>query len=181
MISGFSTVGVSSSPPVGFEDSIALIVIFSLFVIRRIYRGIYGRQYRKSRLSVIPAIYFFLLVFSMFALGNNFILEISVLLLILPGIPMGLRFGSSVKFYRMNETLYYKRSQFILIFWLISFLVREILAVLYPLVLYAILGVDALLALTTGIIIGEAIEVNRAFKTFSQQESQYNGLTLAQK
>jgi hypothetical protein len=181
MISLLPAVVDSSPPSGGLDDSLFLIAILVLIAVRRIYRGIYGRQYRSSRVFVTPAIYLFLLVFSMFALGTNFILEISVLLLILPGIPIGLRFGSSVKFFKRNETLFYRRSQFVLVFWLISFVVREILAILYPSVLYVILAVDALLAFTTGIIIGEAIQINGAFKTFSQQDHTENETPSVQK
>jgi hypothetical protein len=68
-----------------------------------------------------------------------------------------------------GDVVYYKRSQAILFFWLISFMARIILEVLYPNVVFAEIFVDALLALTSGLITGEAFHLIDREKVFAAE------------
>ena len=157
----FPFTSVNSPTPAagGIDFSIFVMAIVVLIVIRRVYRGMNGRQFRASRIFTIPILYTLLLLASFFSLGADYVDEASLLLLILPGVIVGMRFGKSVKFFEKDSQIYYKRSQFILVFWLVSLLVRESLALFYPTVAVILLAVDALLSLTTGLIIGESVQL----------------------
>ncbi len=166
------TAANSATPAPGSIDySLFIMAIIVLIVIRRVYRGINGRQFRTSRIFTIPIIYTFLLLTSFFSLGANYLDEASLLLLILPGAVIGMRFGNSVKFFERDSQTYYKRSQFILVFWLVSLLVRESLALFYPTVITILLAVDALLSLTTGLIIGESIQLYYAHGEYIREKA----------
>ncbi|MHB1708297.1 MAG: hypothetical protein ACYCT2_02335 [Thermoplasmataceae archaeon] len=154
----------------GVGSSLFLIVIIALIVIRRIYRGINGRRFSTSRIFTIPIVYTLLLLTSFISLPVSSLYEASLLLLILPGIVVGMRFGNAVVFFERDSQTFYKRSQFVLVFWLISLLVRETLALLYPSVTLVILAVDGLLSLTTGLIIGESIRLYQAYNDYEKQK-----------
>ncbi|OWP56960.1 MAG: hypothetical protein B2I17_03210 [Thermoplasmatales archaeon B_DKE] len=165
----FATANSTTSSSGNVESSLFVIAILVLFVIRRVYRGINGRQFRTSRVFMIPVIYTLLLLFSFFSIDVNYLYDASLLLLIIPGIVLGNRFGNTVKFFEKDKQIFYKRSQFILVFWLASLIVRESLVLLFPTVVVILLGVDALLSLTTGLIIGESIQVHHAYKKYVEK------------
>jgi len=52
---------------------------------------------------------------------------------------------------------------------LASLIVRESLALLFPTVVVVLLGVDALLSLTTGLIIGESIQVHHEYRKYVEK------------
>jgi membrane protein CcdC involved in cytochrome C biogenesis len=161
----------NSTPTSGGADtSLFLIVIIAIIVVRRVYRGINGRRFSTRRIFTIPIVYTLLLLASFFSLPVSYLDEASLLLLILPGIIIGMRFGNAVVFFERDSQTFYKRSQFILVFWLFSLLARETLALLYPSVTMVILLVDGLLSLTTGLIIGESIRLYYAYNDYMKQK-----------
>ncbi|MCL5668140.1 MAG: hypothetical protein M1593_03860 [Candidatus Thermoplasmatota archaeon] len=158
--------GISTSG--GADTSLFLIVIIAIIVVRRVYRGINGRRFSTWRIFTIPIVYTLLLLTSFISLPVNYLYEASLLLLILPGIVVGMRFGNAAVFFEQDSQTFYKRSQFILVFWLISLFVRETLALLFPSVTLVIELVDGLLSLTTGLIIGESIRLYYAYNDYAK-------------
>ena len=99
---------------------------------------------------------------------------IIILLLIFPGIILGLRLANNVKFFNKDDNLYYKRSQIIMIFWIISFLGRMLLFTLYPSNILAGFIIDLLLSFTLGLIIGESIILYSKYKQVLNPEPNIN-------
>ena len=167
----FPYTSVSPTPDPSFYSYLFLLVIMAFVAFRRVSRGVNGTPFRKSRVLRGPVIYSILTVIFIFVLGT-FNYDIYATILFLPvGLILGLRFGGSVSFFRRDNTVYYKRNQLILVFWLASFMARIILEFLYPNVVLAEMFVDALLALTSGLITGEAVHIINKEKLFATENS----------
>ena len=171
----YQTFSPSGQNPQSAYSLIFLAVFMALIVVRRVYRGINGRLYRDSRVFMLPAIYLVLTVALTVPIGITNPTYFAVLVLVPLGILIGLRFGGNISFFRKNTLLYYKRSPFILFFWLFSFILRIILEFLYPGNIEALFIVDALLSLTAGMILGESLHTLAKKKEFlrSGEESQF--------
>ncbi|MGE9811177.1 hypothetical protein ACLIKE_07525, partial [Ferroplasma acidiphilum] len=89
---------------------IALLLIFSRILYRRLKQGINGRRYKTARLFITPTIYFLLLVFFMVAFIGNVDYIIIVILLSVVGIIPGFIYGERVTFFDRNGQIFYKRS-----------------------------------------------------------------------
>ncbi len=148
-----------------------IIIIFVLFIaVRRLYSGLRGRKFKESRIYTLPVIYVVLLLFSLDGLYSNLEYIILILILILPGILLGLKLGNNIEFFSRNGSLYYKRSQIIMIFWIVSFIGRMLLFMLYPSNILAGFIIDLLLSFTLGLIIGESINLYNKYKEFLDPE-----------
>ncbi len=141
-----------------------LLVLIVYIVARRIWSGVKGRRYKKSRVLRIPVLYVLLTLFLVYSVSSHDYYAYYSLLLIPAGVIPGLRFGSTVKFFSKNSVLYYKRSQVIMIAWLISFLLRVLLEIFFPSSINAEILVDMILSFTTGLIIGETFHILREAK-----------------
>ncbi len=147
------------------------LVFIAIIVTLRLYRGIHGRRYSNARVLRLPVIYTILTLVSVLLAGfiDN---EILVTLALIPlGFIVAYRFGSNVNFFTRNGTVFYRRSPVIMVIWLASFISRYILEILYGNNLQVILFVDAILSLTTGLIIGEAFHVLSKRKDYIPQAS----------
>jgi membrane protein CcdC involved in cytochrome C biogenesis len=138
---------------------------------KRIKYGIRGRSFKTFRLFTTPAIYLVLLIFFMAAFIGNEGYILIVLLLCLAGLVPGMIYGEHVSFFEKNGEIFYKRSPYILIFWAAGFLVRIVLEVIYPGNLTILFIVDALLAVTLGLIIGEAIKTYMKYREYMEENS----------
>jgi len=147
-----------------------LVVVLLLIVVRIMYRrikmGIKGRQFKTSRLFITPIIYILLLIFFMAAFIGNIDYITIVMLLCAAGIIPGFIYGEHVTFFDKNGAIFYKRSPYILTFWAAGFIVRMFLEFVYPSNLTIQFIVDALLAVTLGLIIGESIKTYRKYKEY---------------
>ncbi|WP_393971902.1 hypothetical protein OXIME_000490 [Oxyplasma meridianum] len=162
---------VSSSPSPSFYSYLILLVIIALIAFRRVSRGVNGTQFRKSRVLRGPVMYSILTVIFIFVL-SPFNYDIYATILFLPiGLLFGMRFGGSVSFFKRDNIVFYKRNQVILAFWLLSFMARIVLEILYPNIIFAEMIVDALLALTSGLITGEAAHILNKEKIFATENS----------
>ena len=170
---GYST---ASSVPTSINSSSYAIffLIIAIFLVMRTYRGIAGRRFNTSRIYRTPIIYGLLLVFFVVYLEYSHPLFFLTLLFVPAGFLIGLRFDIRPKFFYNSQQLYYKRNPLVLIIWLISYLSRLALEFLYPSNIYANLTVDSLLALTTGIIISEAITLVKTYKIFVKESPRPN-------
>ncbi len=134
--------------------------IFFIFIILylafRIYKNTRGMQYNPSKVYRGPIIYLILVFLGMATLNPNYAEVITVVLLIIIGYFIGRKLSGGVKFFEKNSVIYYKRSSLILVIWLISFLARFSIEVIYPNFFIPALITEIILALTTGLILGEA-------------------------
>lgn len=151
----------SSSTPQQLGGIYFIFIFVVVMVAVRMYRGINGRVYSRTRVLRIPIVYTILTVVTVLSL-SLLDMDIVISLALIPvGIIIGLRLGTGVKFVKRNNTLYYVRSPIIMILWLASFIARFLLEYLYPGNLTVMFAVDSALTVTTGIFIGEAINVIR--------------------
>jgi len=149
------------------ETLVIFLAIIAIIVARRIARGIYGRRYSTGRVLFLPVFYVLLtLVFVIFLnLGDT---DIYYTLLLIPaGAVVGLRIGGGISFFMKNGEVYYRRSPAILIIWLASYVSRILLEVLYPTNRTIAFAVDVVLALTAGLIIGEAVHLIQGRRSFN--------------
>ncbi len=155
-------------PTGGSIQSLYFLLIFlAIIVTLRIYRGINGRAYSTARVLRVPVIYVVLTLVTVLAVGTFEPVLVATLALIPGGFLLGYRFATKVTFFNINNRVYYKRSPAVLIIWLISFVIRIVLeAAIAPSVTIDFI-VDVILCTTTGIFIGEAINVVRMRKNYS--------------
>ncbi len=146
--------------------AIVILLILVRIMYRRIKQGIHGRQYKTSRLFITPVMYFLLLVFFMAAFIGNIGYIAIVMLLCAVGIILGFIYGGHISFFDRNGIVLYKRSPYILTFWAAGFIVRIFLEFAYPSSLTIQFIVDALLAVTLGLIIGESIKTYRKYREY---------------
>ena len=151
-----------------------LVVVITLILIRMMYRrikqGLNGRLFKTFRLFTTPVIYFLLLLFFMAAfIGNIYYITIVILLCVIGIIP-GFIYEERVSFFEKDKKIFYKRSPYILTIWAAGFLVRILLEFLYPSNIEIQFIVDALLAVTLGLIIGESIKTYIKYRQYVEEE-----------
>ncbi len=146
---------------------IVIVLILTRVIYRRVKFGIQGRQFKTFRLFTTPIIYSFLLIFFMAEFEGDIDYILIVLLLILAGTIPGLIYGQQVTFFDKNAMIFYKRSPYITIFWAVAFMLRIALEFIYPYNTLALFTVDALLAVTLGLIIGESIKTYEKYKEYT--------------
>lgn len=154
-------------------NSFLFFLVFIVIIISlRLYRGVAGRVYSNVRVLRLPVVYMILTLVTVLGIGfiDNVILL--TLALVPVGFLFGYRFGSNVNFFTRNGAVYYKRSPMIMIVWLVSYVGRMGLEFLFPLNLQVIIVVDAALSLTTGLIIGEALNITTERKKYVPQVSE---------
>lgn len=144
------------------------LIFVAVIVALRLYRGIDGRRYSNIRVLRLPVIYSLLTLFTVLAVSLIDNLIIATLAFIPAGAIAGYRFGSNVKFFMKNSSVYYARSPVVMVLWLASFIARYILEFAYPGNLTVILVVDSVLSLTTGLLIGEAVNIMQRRKEFKE-------------
>ena len=151
-----------------------LVVVIALILIRMMYRrikqGLNGRPFKTFRLFTTPVIYFLLLLFFMAAFIGNIDYITIVILLCGIGIIPGFIYGEHVSFFEKDGKIFYKRSPYILTIWIAGFLARILLEFLYPSNLEIQFIVDALLAVTLGLIIGESIKTYIKYRQYVEEE-----------
>lgn len=159
-------------PSGGSVQSIYFLLMFlAIIVTLRIYRGINGRIYSTARVLRVPVIYVFLTLITVIGVGTFEPILVATLALIPAGFLLGYRFATKVTFFNRNNTVYYKRSPAVLIIWLISFIIRLVLEITIPPTVTIDFIVDLILCSTTGIFIGEALNVVRMRKSYSGKDN----------
>ncbi len=159
-------------PSGGSVQSIYFLLMFlAIIVTLRIYRGINGRIYSTARVLRVPVIYVFLTLITVIGVGTFEPILVATLALIPAGFLLGYRFATNITFFNRNNTVYYKRSPAVLIIWLISFIIRLVLEITIPPTVTIDFIVDLILCSTTGIFIGEALNVVRMRKSYSGKDN----------
>ncbi|MEM0160508.1 MAG: hypothetical protein QXQ25_02145 [Thermoplasmata archaeon] len=164
---------MNATPSGSAENLSTILIVFAIFVLivtRRVYRGIRGRAYSARRVLTLPVLY---ILITIAFIVPSAILEpffFITFIFIIGGLILGIRFGEKVSFFYKNGTLYYKRSTFILFFWLISFIVRITMEFLLPSTFIIDISIDSILALTSGLLIGEAIHIITSKNRFLEND-----------
>ena len=150
-----------------------LVIVIALILIRIMYRrikqGLNGRSFKTFRLFTTPVIYFLLLLFFIAAFIGNIDYITVVILLCGIGIIPGFIYGEHVSFFEKDGKIFYKRSPYILTIWASGFMVRILLEFLYPSNLEIQFIVDALLAVTLGLIMGESIKTYIKYREYIEE------------
>ncbi|MCL5783086.1 MAG: DUF1453 family protein [Candidatus Thermoplasmatota archaeon] len=144
------------------------LVLVALVIARRVLGGVRGRIYSERRVLMIPVIYILLTVLSVAALGYIHEIILGTLALLPAGVLFGSKFGTKVEFFWKNGMIYYRRSPVVLILWLGSFIVRVLLETIYPGNLQVEIVIDAVLSLTAGLLLGEAMNILGKRKKFNE-------------
>ncbi|WMT51045.1 MAG: hypothetical protein RE471_08710 [Ferroplasma sp.] len=156
-------------------SNIFIFIVILLILFRVIYRrlkfGLQGRQFKTYRLFTTPIIYSFLLIFFMAEFEGNMEYILIILLLIFAGTIPGIIYGQQVTFFDKSGMVFYKRSPYITIFWAVAFMIRILLEFIYPNNTLALFTVDALLAITLGLIIGESIKTYEKYKEYTDNNT----------
>ena len=150
---------------------IVILLILARVIYRRLKFGLQGRQFKTFRLFTTPIIYSFLLIFFMAEFEGNMEYILIILLLIFAGTVPGIVYGQQVTFFDKNGMIFYKRSPYITIFWAVAFMLRVGLEFIYPDNTLALFTVDALLAVTLGLIIGESIKTYEKYREFTDNNT----------
>lgn len=138
----------------------------SIFIVIRLYRGINGRYYRTATVLRGPVVYVILTLLFVVLLGLIDDLILLTLLFIPAGTFLGYRFGTRTKFFTRGGSVFYSRSPVMMSIWFGSYIVRLVLEVLYPTNLNVMMLVDSALSLTTGLLIGEALNIIKKRKEY---------------
>ncbi len=144
------------------------LVLVALVIARRVLGGVRGRIYSERRVLMIPVIYILLTVLSVVTLGYIHEIILGTLALLPAGVLFGSKFGTKVEFFWKNGAIYYRRSPVVLILWLVSFIVRVLLETIYPGNLQVEIVIDAVLSLTAGLLLGEAMNILGKRKKFNE-------------
>lgn len=150
---------------------IVILLILARVIYRRLKFGLQGRQFKTFRLFTTPIIYSFLLIFFMAEFEGNMEYILIILLLIFAGTVPGIVYGQQVTFFDKNGMIFYKRSPYITIFWAVAFMLRVGLEFIYPDNTLALFTVDALLAVTLGLIIGESIKTYEKYREYTDNNT----------
>lgn len=143
-----------------------LLAIFAIVISLRIYREINGRMYSTARVLRLPVTYVIFTLFEVLVVGLIDPILIAALVLIPVGVFIGDKVGTKVKFFNRNNMVYYIRSPVIMIIWLASFIGRVIIEFALPQSFTLDLVFDLLLSATTGLLIGEALNIIRKRKEY---------------
>lgn len=135
------------------------IVIFAVIIALRVIRSVSGRVYSTARVLRLPVVYTIITLIAVIGIGFLDNVIFLTLALIPVGFLLGYRFGTNVNFFTRNGIVYYRRSPVIMIIWLGSLIGRMILELFYPENLQVMLAIDSALSVTTGLIIGEALNL----------------------
>ncbi len=157
--------------------TIPILLIFVIYIlIRRVQRGLKGRQFKIVRLFSLPLIYLLLLLFFLAVFMDDVYYLTIIIVLIFAGITPGYIYGEQVSFFMKDNLLYYKRSPYILVTWVVTFMGRIILEIVYPYNITADFIVDALLAVTLGLIIGESVKTYYKYREYINDKNSIIGL-----
>ncbi len=143
-----------------------LLFIVAIVVVRRIKYATHGRRFSRGRVISLPAIYLFLTLVTIIPLEYLYPEAMLSLLTIPVGFAAGYMFGKHVSFFDRGGVLYFKRSPVVLILWLVSYITRIFLYYLLGTNFQVAFIVDAILALTSGLLLGESIRVIRGHSQY---------------
>lgn len=158
--SPFATQGSSA------DTLLFLVFIFVLIGARRIYAGMNGVAYSTVRVLRLPAVYVIFTLIAVFGFGSINVYVVSTLALMPAAAFVGYMYATKCSFFYRGGRVFYRRHMFVLIFWLASFIARLILEFFLPFNFYVDVLFSAVLSFTTGLIIGEALNIRKKYLEF---------------
>ncbi|MDE1861072.1 MAG: DUF1453 family protein [Candidatus Micrarchaeota archaeon] len=158
------------------------VAIILFILARRVIRNIKGAKYSTASIFMAPVIYLFLTLYLL--VGLMAWQDIAILIAIAAGTVAGLELGKHSDIFEKDGKVLYRRSNEIMILWIVGFVVRIGIDFLYnpsfamiasgepanaaataQLAVYetspVIFGADMLLALSAGLLLGEAVMLYR--------------------
>lgn len=145
----------------GSSEGVVLLILV-LFISLRIYRGMRGQKF-TNRIYLLPIIYIVLTVLTLFTYAPS-LLEIAVTLVAIPvGAIAGLKLGESAQIFEKGGVAHYKRSPVIMGIWLVSYVARVLLPIAFPAAIFILFIVGAILAFTSGMLLGETINLRKKY------------------
>ncbi|MCL5423737.1 MAG: hypothetical protein M1385_01470 [Candidatus Marsarchaeota archaeon] len=151
------TIAAINSSTNGFA---IILIIIAIYLTIRMYRNFRGTKFKKSKVYRLPIIYLLLTFISLFILNPSILDIIAVLVFIVVGYFIGIWLSNlGLKFFEKNGETYYRRAPFILLLWLISYILRFSIEFLYPSNILFGLVTEMLLAVTSGMVLGEAVHI----------------------
>jgi cation transport ATPase len=174
-----TSLAVSTTTIPSFSAGYEFEILIGVIIILGIVRGLSGRKYSAARVLRTPAIYILFTAFAIFFSSTPNLYAQSMILLLPVGIPVGMKFGKDVKFFKRDDVLYYRRSPYILLLWALALIARVSLEFFSLHSLLAIIVFNALLSFITGMLLGEAIHIltKRRTQNFGAEDfpSGFNG------
>ena len=170
----FTSSGQAGSPSEYYYDYIFIILIVFIAV-RRLSRGIHGRVYSRARVLRVPVVYSLLSIFLLSYIVSDLIYTAIAVLMIIPGLIAGMKFGSLSTVYEQNGQIMYRRSAAILAIWMILFILRVYTEIFVPADLLVNFTIDAFLILSLGLLIGEAYHLVNKYNELMEQGTGGNG------
>jgi membrane protein CcdC involved in cytochrome C biogenesis len=147
----------------GETEGIYLLVFIALILFLRLRRSVKGQKFKLSRVIYYPILYLVISIYSYYLDQSSFVLGLFLILLMF-GTLIGNKIGGNVKFFNKDEKIYYKRSNYISAIWTVSFISRIILEFYYPQNFEINSIITLVLSFTTGLLIGEGINIYKAYK-----------------
>jgi hypothetical protein len=146
----------------GSSDAIILVIIV-IFLSVRFYRGMRGQKF-SSRIYLLPIIYIAFTVITLFTYPAT-LFDIAATLIAIPiGIVAGLLLGGMAKVFDNNGVTLYKRSPFIMGVWIVAYIARVALPFIFPATAFILFIVGAILAFTSGMLLGETLHLRNKYK-----------------
>ncbi len=166
------------------EELIIVIAIMIFFIGRMTWRTMKGTKYSVRSIFTRPVIYIILSAF--LVLGLLLWQDALVVVVAAAGLLIGLVLGKRSNLFEKNGQVMYKRSNEVMILWLVAFVIRISIDLLYDPALSSItsneslssilaaatayestplaFGADLLLAFSAGLLLGEAFVLYRNHK-----------------
>ncbi len=148
------------------EYLLLLIGIIVLFGARRIYFGLNGIAYSTGRVFRMPALYLLFTVVSVFGFGTVSLYVVSTLALVPIAAVVGYLYATQSSFFYRNGLVYYRRHMYVLAFWIASYIARIVIEFAIPFNLAVEIALSAILSFTTGIVLGEALNIRKKYIEF---------------
>ncbi|AWR97002.1 DUF1453 family protein [Acidianus sulfidivorans JP7] len=139
-----------------FSSTVEYYFIIALIIFLSSLRSVKGRKYKPTRVFIRPILY--LLLGILVIVGDPVILPLLIVAIIL-GIYLGMRFGLGTKFFIKGGILYYKRPIILYIIWLSLFVLRLFIGIAFPYNVEGIKITDILLMISAGILLGESYRI----------------------
>jgi hypothetical protein len=154
-------------------DTLILVIIVLLLVIRRSLRSVRGRKFSKRRIIQRPAVLIalsaVLLVFPVFYQSDILYFVLSIV----AGTVAGTRLGTLSKIYRNEGIFFYKSSILLTSIWVVTYVLRLILELFFNITSFLVDTIFIiLLTFSSGLFLGEAINLLEKYKEAKETQDQ---------
>ncbi len=164
---------VTSSPSNSsqYYSDIIVLLFIAFILFRRISRGLNGRTYSKARVLRIPIIYGIFTSFFLIELLSNLSYALIAIMMVIPGLIVGAKFGSLSTIYEENGKIMYRRSPIIMLIWAALFIIRIYYEFFLKPDLFVNFLIDSLLAMSLGVLMGEAYHLLEKHREFMENRT----------